>query len=150
MWFIFFSPLRRQFTDCWVFKTQHTTKRTSWNSILSDKFLSKQNTTPKLRTCRWWLKIVFDWLSWNKKMKSIRNLPSCVFMCARRLQANANFFKQISQPCGLSPAIIYKGRNIVNQSTDEISHSPSIKTNYKSNKKRLISHLISIHQAMGS
>lgn len=35
-----------------------------------------------------------------------RNIPSCVFMCARRLQARANFLLHSSHECGLSPTYI--------------------------------------------
>lgn len=46
-----------------------------------------------------------------KKVRKLKNiykieyiyLPSWVFICARRLQAKANFLLQRSQECGLSP-----------------------------------------------
>lgn len=33
----------------------------------------------------------------------LKHLPSCVFICARKLQASANFLLHNSQECGLSP-----------------------------------------------
>jgi hypothetical protein len=50
-------------------------------------------------------------IKWNDTMDFIWKsnfvwyVPSCVFMCALKLQASANFLLQSSQPWGLSPVI---------------------------------------------
>lgn len=60
------------------------------------------------------------WSKWVLNKKPVRIcLPSCVFMCARRLQASANFLLHKSQECGLSPVNFKENR--IEIDTAEIS-----------------------------
>lgn len=91
----------------------------TWNSIF---FLSAEHET-EIENRLLMTKIVFLWLFFRNLEQRTMNEPSCVFMWARRLHASANFFKQISHPCGLSPATKRrKKRKIVNQSADKFFH----------------------------